>query len=84
MCNFFPASEFKWIDPQEVDLNKHTSNSSIGCVLEVDIEYPKQSQELHNDYPLAPNQIEIKREILPEYQLKIAYLNFIPVGNITN
>ena len=64
MCNFFPASEFKWIDPQEVDLNKHTSNSSIGCVLEVDIEYPKQSQELHNDYPLAPNQIEIKREIL--------------------
>ena len=55
MSNFFPASEFKWIDPHEADLNKHTSNSSIGCVLKVDIEYPKQSQELHNDYPLAPN-----------------------------
>ena len=29
-------------------------------------------QELHNDYPLAPHKIEIKREMLPDYQLKIA------------
>ena len=33
------------------------------CVLEVDPEYPKELQELQNDYPLAPDKIEIKREI---------------------
>ena len=37
------------------------SNSSKGCVLEVDLEYSKELQELHNDYPLAPNKIEMKR-----------------------
>ena len=63
MVKFLPTSGFKWIDPKEFDLNKYTSNSSKGCVLEVDLEYPKELQELHNDYPLAPDKIEIKREI---------------------
>ena len=62
--NFFPTSGFKWIDPEEFDLNKYTSNSSKGCVLKVDVEYPKELHELHI-------KIEIKREMLSEYQLKI-------------
>ena len=53
-----------------------------GCVLEVDLEYPKEVHELHNDYPLAPNKIEIKREMLSEYQLKIADLHNVPIGNV--
>ena len=28
--------------------------------------------KLHNNYPLAPDEIEIKREILPNYQIKVA------------
>ena len=40
MSQYLPTSGFKWIDPKEVDLNKCTSNSSKGCVLEVDPEYP--------------------------------------------
>ena len=47
--------------PKEFDLNKYTSNSSKGCVLEVDFEYPKELHELQNDYPLAADKIEIKR-----------------------
>ena len=50
---FLPASSFKWIDPKEFNLNNYTSNSSKGCVLEDDLEYPKDLRELHNDYPLA-------------------------------
>ena len=37
-----PTSGFKWVDPKEFDLNKYIRNSSKGCVLEVDIEYPKE------------------------------------------
>ena len=34
---FLPTSRFKWIDPKEFDLNKYSSNSLKGCVLEVDL-----------------------------------------------
>ena len=59
---------------------KYTSNSSKGCILEVDLEYTKVLHELHNDYPLAPDKIEIKREVLSESQLKTADLCNIPIG----
>ena len=36
---------------------------------------------MHNDYPLAPDKIEIKREMLSEYQIKIADLYNIPIGS---
>ena len=42
MSKFLLTSRFKRIDPKEFDLNKYTSNSSKGCVLKVDLEYPKE------------------------------------------
>ena len=62
-------------------MNKYTSNSSKGCVLEVDLEYPKELCELHNYYPVAPDKIEIKRE-MSKYQLLIADFHNIPIGNV--
>ena len=82
MPKFLPTSGFKWIDPKEYDWNKYTSNSSKGFVVEVDLEYPKELQELHKDYPLVPDKIEIKRKMLSEHQLKIADLYNIPIGNV--
>ena len=76
-----PTSGFKWLDPKEIDLNKHTSNSSKEYVLKVDLEYPKELQESHNDYPLVPDKMETKREMLSDYQLKIADLHNISIGN---
>ena len=66
---------------QEIYLSQYTINSSKECVLAVDLEYPRELQELHNDYSLAPDRTRIKREMLPEYQLKIADLYNIPIGN---
>ena len=65
-------------------MNKYTntSNSSKGCVLEVDLEDPKQLHKLWNNYPLPPDEIEIRREMFPEYQLKIADLCNIPIGSV--
>ena len=57
MSKFLPTCGFKWIDPRVLfDLNKYTSNSSKGSVLEVDLECPKELRELHNDDPLPPDQ----------------------------
>ena len=61
MSKFLSTSGFKWIDPEESDLNKYTRNSSKRCILKVDLEYPKELQVLYNEYSLAPDKIEIQR-----------------------
>ena len=81
MSKFPETCRFKRIDPKESDLNIYTINSSKGCVLEAYLEYLKELQELHNDYSLALDKIEIKREMLYECPLKIADLNNISIGN---
>ena len=63
-------------------MNRYTHNNSKGYVLEGDLEYPKELRELHNDYHLAPDKIEMKGEMLPDYQLKIANLNNIPIVTV--
>ena len=68
MSKFLPTDRFKWIDPKDFYLNKYNKNSSKDCVLKVGLTYPKELSELHNDYPLVPNKIEIKREMLSKYQ----------------
>ena len=45
---------YKWIDPNDFCSNKCSNNSTKGYVLEADLEYTKESHELHNDYPSAP------------------------------
>ena len=84
MPKFLLTSGFKWIDPKEFDLNKYTNNSSKGCVLEIDLEYLKELHELHSDYLLVPDEIEIKREMLSQYQLNIADLYNIRFNNVIN
>ena len=63
-------------------MNKYTSSSSKGCVLEIDLEYPKELCELHNDYPLAPDKLEMKKEMLPKYQQMISDFFNSPISNV--
>ena len=72
MSTFLLTNDFKW--SKQIDLNKYTSNSSKGCILKVDLEYPKELWQLHYDYTLAPNKIEIKREMLPNVFDKEKYV----------
>ena len=82
MSKFLPTSGSKWIDPKDFDSNNYSNNSSKDCVLEVDLEYPKELSDLHNDYALAPEKLELKKEMLSNYELKIADFYNIPIGNI--
>ena len=82
MSKFLPTSEFRCIDPKELDLIKYTSSSSKGCVLEVDLECPKELWELQNDYLLYRDKMQIKKEMVSAYKLKITDLYNIPIGNV--
>ena len=41
------------------DVNSLIKDSPIEYILEVDLESPDELHELHNDYPLAPEKLEI-------------------------
>ena len=62
MSKFVPIDGFQWIDLKAFDSNKYSSNSIKGCVLEVGLKYTKELHELHNNYPLATDKIEIKKK----------------------
>ena len=66
MSKFHPISGFKWIHLKQSDLKKYSNNSSKEYFLKGGLEYPKELQDLHNDYLLAPGKIEIKGKILSE------------------
>ena len=53
-----PTHGFKW-------MNKYELNNweKYSCFLEVDLEYPKELHDLHNDYPLAPGRIMCENKV---------------------
>ena len=58
MCGYLLYGEFKWLTQENINNVDVKSiikkNSPIRYILEVDLEYPEEFHELHNDYPLAP------------------------------
>ena len=80
MSKSLPMGSVKWWDCTKFNLDKY-DNSLRRCALEVDFEYPKELHELHNDYPLAPDKLETKREMLSDCQLKTADNHNISIGN---
>ena len=61
---FLPTGGSKWINPEEFDSNKYSSNSSKSCVLKINLVYSKELRELHNDYLDYPDKIEIKKKVV--------------------
>ena len=58
------------------------SSSSTGYVLQVDLEYLQELHDIHNDYSLAPEKINIPKKWLPKYCLKIANAHNITTGTV--
>ena len=71
MSQRLPYSGFKWLTPNDCKNDKFKKENGKGWILEVDLEYPKELHELHNDYPLAPEKMSVKKEWLSEYQTEL-------------
>ena len=57
MSQYLPTGGFKWLTEKEInniDLAKYKKDSKNGVILEVDLEYPQEFDDIHNDYLLAP------------------------------
>ena len=75
MSQYLPCTKFKSLSEKEISrfcLYSISENSSVGYILEVDIEYPSELHDLHNDYLLASEKLEISQNMLSKYCFNIA------------
>jgi len=54
MSQYLPSGGFKWIEPTLNGLNDLDDTSPIGRIYEVDVVYPKELHDRHNDLPFLP------------------------------
>ena len=70
MSQCLPTSGFRWMTEKQklkVNLAACTEERKKGMILEVDLEYPKELHEVHNDYPLAAKKMKVTKEMLSPY-----------------
>ena len=82
---YLPYGGFKWLKNVDgFDSALVSKKSQIGCILEVDLEYPDELRELHNDYLLAPERLvsKVSYDMLSNYCKKIADEHEIKVGEV--
>ena len=85
MSQYSPYIGFEWLNQKEISdfcLDSISKNSSIGYILEVDLEYPCELHELQNDYPLAPEKHKISQSMLSNYCFNIANKYGIKIGGV--
>ena len=79
MSEKLPTHGFKWLTGGEIEKiyeNRYNLNK-IPCILEVNIEYPENLHDLHNDYPLCPEKVECKNKVeklIPNLRNKKKYV----------
>ena len=76
---------FKWLKNIDgFDVNLISEKSPIRYFLEVDLEYPDELHELHNDYPLAPEKLAASGDMILTYEIKSenVYENFFRWKNM--
>ena len=71
MSKPLPTHGFKWMKVNELEIWE-----KLPCILEVDLECPKNLHDLHNDYPLAPEQIVVNKvsKLIPNLGDKKKYV----------
>ena len=85
MSQYLPTGGFRWMTEkkiQKVNLAACTEDRKKGMILEVDLEYPKELHELHNDYPLAAEKMKVTKEILSPYCKNIQEQFGISIGQV--
>ena len=85
MSQYLRYTVFKWLNQKEISdfcLNSISENGSIGYIFEVDLEHLREMHDLHNDYPLAPEKLEISQNMLRKFCLNIANKYGIKIGGV--
>ena len=74
MSQRMPYGGFKWLKAKEwekISWLELTENDYHGYFIECDLDYPNEIHDAHQEYPLAPERLNMSYERLNETQLKI-------------
>ena len=85
LSQYLPTGQFKWLTKDQLrkgDLADYQENSDEGVILEVDLDYPEELHDLHNDYPLAPEKLKVNKNMLSDYCQKISEKFNISSGQV--
>ena len=85
MSQYLPTGGFKWLTEKQIDkIMKKTilSDNKKGYILEVDLEYPEELHELHNDYPLAAEKMKVTKDMLSPYCKTIQEKFGVTIGQV--
>ena len=73
MSEYLPYEELKCLtNIDDFNVMSISEKSPIAYFLEVDLKYPDELHELHNDYPLVSEKPAVSSDMLSEYCKKIA------------
>ena len=85
MSQYLPTGGFRWMTEKQINkinLATYKEDSKKGLILEVDLEYPRELHDLHNDYPLGPEKVKVTENMLSNYCKKIKEKYNISIGQV--
>ena len=83
MSEYLPYREFEWLENvDKFDVMSINEKREIGYFLKVDLKYPDELHDLHNDYPLAPGKLAVTNDMLSKYCKEITDKYDIEVGDV--
>ena len=63
MMQLLSIAWFDWVDPKYFSLDNYSNYIPIACFLEVHLDYADELNDLHNDYLLAGEKIEVRLSV---------------------
>ena len=67
----------------KTDLGKYKADGKKGLIIEVNLEYPRDLHDLHNDYPVALEKAKVSKNMLSGYCKKIAKKYNISISQVS-
>ena len=78
MSQPLPSRNFRWVESNNVIPKR----KGVGHIYEVDLEYPEELHDLHNDYPCAPEKIKVTDDMFSDYCREIKNKFKVSSGNV--
>ena len=67
----------------KLNIDNISDDNEKGYIFEVDLEYPEELHDIHNDYPLAAEKIKVEKEMLSDYCREISDKYNISIGLVS-
>ena len=76
MSQPLPTRDLEWLQRDEISEMMGDHSEIRSCTVEVDIEYPNHLNDLHDEYPLAPELVTVNgvKKLIPNQNHKKNYV----------